>query len=197
MVSGCQITPLFDALAAFHEAHPGVEVALVEDDSSRLVEGVQGGRLDVALVATAGPPPEELSSVMILREGLVAAVPDGHPLAGRTRLRLVDLVRHPLVCLPPGTGIRTVLDQACASAGLAPTVALEASAPDAVADLAARGLGVAVLTPATVEGHDDLHVVAISGVDLPAVLALVWPPTASPAGAALVRCCEDTFGLAA
>jgi DNA-binding transcriptional LysR family regulator len=30
MVIGCTLTPLFDALAAFHQAHPGVEISLLE-----------------------------------------------------------------------------------------------------------------------------------------------------------------------
>src|SRR5689334_6375509 len=40
MVTGCTVTPLFDALAAFHGAHPGVQIALGEDGSDRLVEQV-------------------------------------------------------------------------------------------------------------------------------------------------------------
>ena len=43
MVIGCTVTPLFDALAAFHRAHPGVEISLPEDNSDRLVEGVRAG----------------------------------------------------------------------------------------------------------------------------------------------------------
>src|SRR3954447_3341651 len=35
MVTGCTITPLFDALAAFRGAHPGVEVSVFEDNSDR------------------------------------------------------------------------------------------------------------------------------------------------------------------
>src|SRR6478752_2621684 len=34
MVAGCTLTPLFDGLAAFHRAHPGVELALLEGDSA-------------------------------------------------------------------------------------------------------------------------------------------------------------------
>src|SRR4051812_15637322 len=33
MVTACTVTPLFDALAAFHLAHPGVEIILSEDTS--------------------------------------------------------------------------------------------------------------------------------------------------------------------
>src|SRR3954452_5706068 len=40
MVTACTVVPFFDALAAFHLAHPGVEVTLVEDESDRLVDRV-------------------------------------------------------------------------------------------------------------------------------------------------------------
>ena len=32
MVTGCEVTPLFDALAAFHRVHPAIELNLVEDN---------------------------------------------------------------------------------------------------------------------------------------------------------------------
>jgi DNA-binding transcriptional LysR family regulator len=41
MVMGCTVTPLFDALAAFHRAHPGVEISLLEDNSDQLIEKVR------------------------------------------------------------------------------------------------------------------------------------------------------------
>ena len=37
MAIGCTLTTLFDALAAFHRTHPGVEISLLEDSSERLV----------------------------------------------------------------------------------------------------------------------------------------------------------------
>src|SRR3954454_5329858 len=36
MIIGCEVTPLFDALAAFHRAYPSIEIALLEDNSDRL-----------------------------------------------------------------------------------------------------------------------------------------------------------------
>src|SRR5450631_4217763 len=37
MVTACTVTGLFDALAAFHGSHPGVELTLLEDSSDRLI----------------------------------------------------------------------------------------------------------------------------------------------------------------
>ena len=197
MVTACTVTPLFDALASFNRAHPGVEITLTEDSSDRMVEQVRAGLVDLALVGCAGAPPDDLESLSIVSEGLVALVPAGHPLAARRTASLAAVLAHPLVCLPPGTGIRTVLDRACAASGLQPTVALQATAPDAVIDLARRGLGVAIVSESMPSPDEDgLVGVRISGVDIPAVLALVWGRTVTPALRELVRHCEAAFGVA-
>ncbi|MER5551040.1 LysR family transcriptional regulator [Streptomyces sp. NPDC002793] len=182
MVIGCTVTPLFDALAAFHRAHPGVEISLLEDNSDRLVDGVRAGAVDLALIGTAAPAPEGLEALTIISERLVAAVPDGDPLARQQRVTLRDLVARPLICMPPGTGLRALLDRACAAEGLRPVIALQASAADALADLAARGLGVAVLSESMAASYGDrLTARVIADVETPALLALVWRSTRNPA----------------
>jgi DNA-binding transcriptional LysR family regulator len=182
MVIGCTITPLFDALAAFHEAHPGVELSLLEDSSDRLVEGVRTGTVDMALIGTATATPEGLAALTVISERLVAAVRAGHALAKQRRVTLRDLTGHPIVCMPPGTGLRAVFDQACAAQNLQPTIALQASAADAIADLASRGLGVAVLSDSMAENYRDrLTARTIDDVDVPALLALVWRSAHNPA----------------
>ncbi|KAA6216056.1 LysR family transcriptional regulator [Streptomyces filamentosus] len=195
MVVGCTVTPLFDALAAFHGAHPGVEVLLREDGSDRLVEGVRGGALDLALVGAAVATPEDLHALTIVDERLVAAVPPGHPLAARESLALAELVARPLVCMPPGTGLRAVLDQACAARGLRPSIVMEAGAPDAIADLAVRGLGVAVLSESMAAVHAGrLTALPLADVDVPALLALVWRPVHTPAVGAFLAHARRAFG---
>ena len=181
-VSAGTVTALFDALAAFHRAHPGVDIALVEDNSDRLVERVRAGAIDLALVGTAGTPPADLDALTIVSEGLVAAVAIGHPLARRRRVTLADISAYPIVCLPEGTGIRTVFDRACAAQGVQADISLQASAPDAVADLATRGLGVAILAESMATNYEGrLKALAIDDVDTPAVLALISTATKSPA----------------
>ncbi|MEV7118231.1 LysR family transcriptional regulator [Kitasatospora griseola] len=185
MVAGCTLTPLFDGLAAFHRAHPGVELALLEDDSEHLTDAVRTGALDLALIGCAGAAPDGLDAHTLIREPLVAAVPPGHPLA-RPAVTLAELLAHPLICLPPGTGVRTVLDRDCAAAGLAPRIALQASAASAIADLAARGLGVAVLSRSMAEAFPALVPVAVTDLTTPGLLALVSRPGPAPALRALL-----------
>jgi len=201
MVTACTVTPLFDALAAFHRAHPGVEVMLVEDGSDRLVDAVRTGALDVALVGTAGTAPQDLEGFTIISEPVVAAVPAHHPLAKRRRVTLAEVCAHPLVTLPRGTGIRTVFDDACVAQHLDPDIVMQASAPDAVADLAQRELGVAILSRSMTDPAPGtpsvLRAVAISDITTPAVLALVWATGSSPARRELVTHARAAFAAPA
>ena len=186
MIMGCTVTPFFDALAGFHRAHPGVEIALQEENSDVLIDNVRAGTADLALVGVSGEPPAGLNSHVIVSEGLIAAVPADHPLSTRISVDLVTLCAYKIVCLPLGTGIRRVLDEACAAAGLRPEVALQATAPAAVADLAARGLGVAVLSASMAVDFGELRTIPIDGIRIPALLALVWRDSHSPAVHALL-----------
>lgn len=197
MVIGCTITPLFDALAAFHRAHPGVEISLLEDNSDRLVEGVRAGTLDLALVGTATANPDGLDALTIINERLVAAVPPEHRLAKKRRVNLRDLVAYPIVCMPPGTGLRTLFDQACAAQNLRPVIALQASAADAIADLATRELAVAVLSDSMAAHYRDrLTARTIDDVETPALLALMWKDSRSPAVRELLRHSRRAFKVA-
>ncbi len=196
MVVGCTVTPLFDALAAFRAAHPGVDVLLHEDTSDRLVDGVRDGTADLALIGAAAAIPEGLEALTILSERLVAAVPPAHPLAARKRLALRELTAHPVICMPRGTGLRAVLDQASAARDVHPAIALEAGAADAIADLTARGLGVAVLSASMAASYADrLTALPLDDVDVPALLALVWKPAPHPAVRAFLGHARPAFGL--
>ncbi|MDH6279068.1 LysR family transcriptional regulator [Prescottella agglutinans] len=197
MVTACTVTPLFDALSACRRAHPGIVVDLVEDNSDRLVDRVRGGTLDIALVGVAEQPPADLASLTIVSERIVAVVPAGHPLTALPATRLSDVCVYPLICMPVGTGIRTVLDRGCAGMAVTPHIAMQASAPDAVADLAARGLGVAILSESMAASYPDLVPVVVEDVDIAAVLALVWRPGPSPALRELLSLTRRAFTVTA
>jgi DNA-binding transcriptional LysR family regulator len=194
MVTACTVTGLFNALATFRVAHPGVELTLIEDNSDRLIERVRTGAADLALIGAAGIPPHGLDALPIVSERLVAAVPAGHPLAERRRATLMDIRAFPIVSMPEGTGIRTVFDQACSANGIRPDIALQASAPAAIADLAARGLGIAILSESMVAQDDErLKAIALDDVKTPAVLALIWRTTTSPALRELLKHSREAF----
>lgn len=194
MVIGCTLTPLFDALADFHRAHPGVEISLLEGNSDRLVDAVRSGAVDLALVGTAGTAPDELEGLEIVSEGLCALVPHGHAFEGRSGVSLAEIAQYPIVCMPEGTGIRTAFDLACALHEVTPRITLQASAAPAIADLASRGLGTAILSESMAPDFaDTLTAITIDDADIPALLSVVWARRPSPALSELVHHIRETF----
>ncbi|MGY1436253.1 LysR family transcriptional regulator [Streptomyces reniochalinae] len=134
-------------LADFHDEHPHVEIALTEDTSDRMLRALRHGALDIAVAGLPdGHPPPGTDADIVVDEPVVVAVAPDDPLLSETRpLRWTALRDRALISLPRGTGLRGVLEQVCAQAGFQPRVAFEAAAPPLLAQLAARGLGVAVV----------------------------------------------------
>jgi DNA-binding transcriptional LysR family regulator len=145
MVSGCALPVLAELLAGFHDLYPGVSITLTEDNSDRLIELLREGRLDLALIGSAGHTAPGVETAVLVQEELVAVMGSGHPLAASAAVTVSALRDLPLVSLPRGTGVRAALDAACARAGFTPLIVFEASALPMVAQLAIRGLGVAIV----------------------------------------------------
>ncbi|MEU6328252.1 LysR family transcriptional regulator [Streptomyces sp. NPDC047049] len=188
--AGTRRFDLASLLADFHDAHPQVEISLTEETAERMLAALLGGALDIAVTGLADErPPAGLSYQLVIDDPLVAAVAPGDPLlaahAGRTSVPLAALRERPLISLPRGTGLRGVLERACAQAGFRPRIAFEASVLPVLARLAARGLGVAVLPalPAHEASAAGLRTLEITGPRLRGRVALVWR-TEGPAGPA-------------
>lgn len=194
MVTGCTVQPLFAGLAGFHRAHPAIDLTLFEDTSERLVDRIRQGTVDLALVGTAGRP-RGTAWRPVASERLVVLAPPDHPLHRASPVTLEHITAHPVVCMPRGTGIRTVLDRACAARGLEPDIAVEASAAEAIADLAASGIGVAVLSESMAPTFADrLSSHLIADVADRADLGLAWSSTPGPALVRLAEHVNRAFG---
>ncbi|MEU6085153.1 LysR family transcriptional regulator [Streptomyces sp. NPDC047108] len=181
-------------LAGFHRDHPHVEISLTEDTSERMLRAVQRGELDIALAGLVDEEPlPGISLRVVVDEPLVAAVAPGDPLLaepGCTSVPLAALRDRPLISLPRGTGLRGVLDRACARAGFRPRIAFEAASPALLTQLAARGLGVAVVPelPADLAAASGLHTLPITEPRPRGRIALAWGANgpAGPAARALL-----------
>ena len=193
MVTACPVELMPAAVAGFHREHADVEISLVEDGSDDLLAGVAAGRIDLALVGLADDDPAAGIAVQVIAdEPLHAAVAPGHELASRSSVPVRALAEHDLIALPRGTGGRTALETACARAGVAPRIVIEASDPRVLAAMAQRGLGVAVLPDS---GWEDLTLVPIVRPELRSRLALAWRDAgpASPAARTLIAFAREAL----
>jgi DNA-binding transcriptional LysR family regulator len=197
MVSGCALPVLAELLAEFHGRYPGVAIALTEGGSDQMVSSLLDGRLDLALIGSAGAKTPGIDVAVVVDEALVAAVGRDDPLAARRTMSIRDLRGQPLVCLPRGTGVRTALDVACAAAGFEPRIVFEASALSMVAELAGLGLGVAVLPTSTAQAHRPaLHVVQVGRRPMRSRLELAWSAAeaTNPAARVLIEHARNFMG---
>lgn len=180
---------LVRVLADFHRDHPQIGISLTEDTSESMTAALRRGHLDIGLISVSGADLDPaIGAETVFETTIVAAVAADAPGFG-ARVTLAELCTHPLICLPPGTGIRGMLDQACAVAGLRPNVAFEAVAPPLLIKLAAHGLGVAIVPPIAAETAAELGVRTVD-IDPPmrGRLVLAWNADRpmSPAGKILL-----------
>lgn len=147
-------------LARFHEAHPGISLAMREAGSGDLVAAVEEGSVDVALVIL--PVRQDvLETQALLREELVVAVAREHPLAKRRTITLTDLRDVPLVMFREGYDLRSATEAACRAAGFAPTFAVDGGEMDGVLALTTAGLGAAIVPSLVVRPGGPLRAVRI------------------------------------
>jgi DNA-binding transcriptional LysR family regulator len=171
-----------DALRAFRQSHPGIELQLREANAAGLTEALASGRLHAALLRRPVARPEGLMFDTLLREPLVAAMPiDRAPTSSNGRTRALSLARlcdEPLILVrrPGAPGMYADLLSLCHAQGLAPQVVAEVDRMMTNLNLVAAGVGASVV-PASMAGVHP-HAVAylpLSGCEtLDAPLTLVW-----------------------
>ena len=136
------------ALGAFAEAHPAVEVTLVQLETPAAYDGLVAGRLDLAITfdydLDPSPAPDVVLRSPIAEDPLLVALPADHRLAAARSVRLAELaddawIAAPLAGLPLG-----VLRDA-RGVGFQPRLRFEGDDFRAVLALVASRLGIALL----------------------------------------------------
>lgn len=166
-----------DALAAYRERYPGIDIEVVERGSRTLIHDLSEGRLDLALVVTtvsSAPARAVLEREELLTERLVAvssaAGPD--PFAGAVTVPLASLAAEPYVELADDYDLRTAMDAAFDAADLRPRVAVTGAEMDAALAFAERGIGVTVVPAMVATGRPGLRTTRLSDPALTRTISL-------------------------
>jgi DNA-binding transcriptional LysR family regulator len=134
-------------LREFRNRHPLVNLTLREATTDSQIEDLVNGRLDVGFVLPPIPEPA-LESVPILREPLVLALPDRHPLAHSVgSVRLSSLAQTPFILFPRhmAPGLYDDIVSFCRAAGFSPQVEQEAVQMQTIVSLVSAELGAALI----------------------------------------------------
>lgn len=133
------------ALRAFTRAHPQVALDLRFLDSDAACEDVLHGHSELAVVTLAPQLAPALRGVPVWDDPLEFVAAPDHPLAGRDRLALADVARHPAVLPDPGTFTHRIVADLFAREGLAPDLRMTTNHLETIKMLAATGLAWSVL----------------------------------------------------
>lgn len=182
MISGAA-SEMFDVagvLADFHHDHPQVGISLTEDTTERMLAAIEHDELDIALTGLTGAPVGSgVGLHIVLETSLAAAVARDAPVdpaESAGTIALSALADRRLICLTRGTGLRGIFESSCTAAGFVPDIAFEAAAPPFLLELAARGLGTAIV-PALTLGEAANFAVRTLDIVEPRIhgrLALAW-----------------------
>jgi DNA-binding transcriptional LysR family regulator len=136
-------------LATFAAHQPGIRIQLHEADSRETTLAVLDGRADLGIFADRTPS-LGLQTLPYRRDRLVLVVPPGHPLAKRRTVAFADAAAYDFVSLTPGTSLAQRLALESSQAGHPLRIRIHVRSFDAMCQMVAAGLGLAILPSAAV-----------------------------------------------
>ena len=134
------------ALRRFQLVRPGVSIELHNMSSTSQIDAMRCRELDIGFVNL--PPTDRVfTSIAVLDEPYLLAIPDGHCLAKKSKIMPADLDGAPWVTfsrkLNPGAHDR--ITAASAKAGFTPDIRYEATDSSTILGLVEAGLGLALI----------------------------------------------------
>lgn len=135
-------------LRDYRAAWPQVTLDLREQPSQAQIDDLLANRLDLGFLRTTPSMADpRLSTLVVQREALLAAVHVDHPLAALPVLQLADLREQPFVLYSAslGSGLREQTLALCAQAGFTPRIAQEVHEMPTLIGLISAGLGVGIV----------------------------------------------------
>jgi DNA-binding transcriptional LysR family regulator len=139
-------------VTAYREAHPRVDVALVELNSQDQIDALQRDEIDLGFIHTDRVP-DTLNTAALRSDRFLCCLPEGHALARKRQIALRDLQGEAFVLFSrqasPDYHARIV--DICSAAGFYPRVRHEVRHWLSVVAVVAQGLGVS-LVPEPLKG---------------------------------------------
>ncbi len=140
-------------LGDFKKQYPDVNVQLKVSNSDGIVQMVENNVIDLGVVES--PVMNKNLVVEVCRQDqLVGVVAPRHPLVDRESVLLAELLEYPYICREEGSGTREVISEYMNEQGINPSqvnFSMELGSPESIKGAVEAGMGVAVVSRATVQ----------------------------------------------
>lgn len=139
-------------LGEFKELHPNINIRLKVSNSVGIVHMVEDNSIDVGIVES---PIQNKNLVVEVcwHDKLVVICPPNHPLAKKAAIGVEDLQAYPFVCREEGSGTREFILEYLQRSGMQYgdlNISLEVGNPEAVKSAVEAGLGISIVSQATI-----------------------------------------------
>ncbi len=135
-------------LVAFHRAYPRIDIRLTIGNTAQVAAAVESGEAELGFVEGAVES-AHCASTVVARDQLILVVSPGHPWSRRPALKPASLPESQWVLREPGSGTRSVFEQALQGLGVDPRrlqVAMELPSNEAVRAAVEAGLGATAIS---------------------------------------------------
>ena len=144
-------------VGAYQCGFPGVRVRLEIANSNGIIHMVENNAIDIGIVE--GPiNNKSLITEVIWDDELVMICPVDHALAKAGSVTIADLLDHPFISREEGSGTREVMENYIAAQDAAQTadatnlnIIMEFGSPESIKSAVSAGLGISILSVATME----------------------------------------------
>jgi DNA-binding transcriptional LysR family regulator len=148
-------------LSRFQKNNSAVSFKIIEGESAELKEMVRNKTLDFAFVREIDESEKQFVSILYARDQLAAILPASHSLAKARSIPLIQLRKESFLLLPEGTLMNKLCVSACREAGFEPKICYTGSRANAIIDLVAKGMGIALLNKQSTVTLGVSNVVAV------------------------------------
>ena len=146
-------------LGQYHQRYPGVQLSLEIENTQRVIDDLRTQPLDLAFVEGPVSDPDLVVSTW-RTDRLVIIAPPRHPLTNQ-RVSLEQVTQYPYVQRESGSGTRNIVEQALHERGVSLNVALELGSNQAVKQAVIAGLGISIVSEATLELEQNTGILAV------------------------------------
>ena len=141
-----------EVLPRLRRAYFALRLYLVEDLTTRLVEELRAGRLDIVLLALPCEDCRNLETQALFKDPFTVALPNNHPLAAGKAVDIEQLRSEELLLLKEGHCLREHALAACRLADRRKVQPVEATSLHTLVQMVDNGLGITLLPQLAIDG---------------------------------------------
>ncbi|MES2983745.1 MAG: LysR substrate-binding domain-containing protein [Pseudomonadota bacterium] len=157
---------------------PKLKLLLIEEKTAQLLERLQAGTLDAALVALPVES-DTLTTAPLFDDPFLLAVPLGHALAKRRTIRQHDIEDEPLLLLEDGHCLRNQALAVCSLIGASEHQDFRATSLETLRQMVASGVGITLIPELAMKKNDGIAYIPFSSPTVSRTIGLAWRKTSA------------------